>query len=235
MSRGESSLLLLATAAVWLFTNIVQVITVDDDYWMHTPVQARMLRGVIPPTNPYFPDLVLGGHYGRDLLVASASVLTGRDVFGAQVLVTSFCHSLSLAMLYLAIRRSASAVSAALGTAMAWLGVNVAHRVGLADFFQNNGAPTYMGLALLMLLFLELWRRPGGKLAGLCGLLLGIYSQVYETHFGLIVLTLGSLLAWLWLWLSRSCSRLAEGPPSPGSPQRLRPTRPSPTRASRSR
>jgi hypothetical protein len=194
LERWETVILLSAVVAVWLYVNMLQVITVDDDYWLHTPVQGRMLAGVVPPTNPFFPDLVLGGHFGRDTLVVSTALLTGRDVFGAQVLVTSFCHTLGLAVLYLALRRSGSAASAAAATAMVWLGVNVAHRVGLIDFFQNNGAPTYLILALLIFLFTELWRRPGRKLALVCGLVLGIYAQVYETHFGLVVLTVLSLL-----------------------------------------
>jgi hypothetical protein len=194
MSHRERGLLLAGVGFVWLFTNTMQVITVDDDYWMHTPVQARMLRGVIPPTNPYFPDLVLGGHYGRDKLVVSTALLTGRDIFGAQLLLTSFCHSLSLAMLYLAIRRSSGVASATAGTFLAWFGMNVAHRVGLLDFYQNNGAPTYLLLSLLMLLFLELWRQPGFNLSVLCGLVLGVYAQMYETHFGLTILTILSLL-----------------------------------------
>lgn len=196
MSRPEQGLLLTAMGFVWLFTNMMQVITVDDDYWIHTPVQARMLRGVIPPTNPYFPDLVLGGHYGRDTLVASVATLTGRDTFASQVLLTSFCHSLSLATLYLAIRRSGTATSALAGTGMGWLGVNVAHRVGLLACFENNGAPTYLLLALLGLLFIELWKQPGPRLALTCGAVLGVYAQVYETHFGLVVLTVLSLLPW---------------------------------------
>jgi hypothetical protein len=195
LGRAESVSLLIAVLAVWIFSNLLQIVTVDDDYWLHTPLQARMLRGVIPPCNPFFPDLVLGGHYGRDLLVASTSLLSGRDIFGSQLLLTSFCHSLGLALLYLAVRRGGSSAQAWSATAMAWLGSNVAHRVGLIDFFQNNGAPTYMMLALLMLLLLELWRLPSRKLAVLCGALLGVYALVYETHFGLLVLTLLALLA----------------------------------------
>lgn len=201
LPRWESAALLIMVLAAWLFTNMMQVITVDDDYWLHTPVQARMLRGVIPPTNPFFPDLVLGGHFGRDLLVVSTSLLSGRMIFGAQVLVTSFCHSLGLAVLYLALRRSGNSISAGAGTAMIWLGMNVAHRVGLVDFFQNNGPPTYLLLALLMYLFNELWRQPGRKLALLCGAVLGVYAQVYETHFGLVVLTVLCMLT--------ACSRQA--------------------------
>ncbi len=189
LGKAEKLALLSAVLGVWLYTNLMQVVTVDDDYWLHTPVQGRMLRGVIPPTNPYFPDLTLGGHFGRDLLVVSTSVLSGRDIFGAQVLLTSFCQSLGLAMLYLALRRRGTALSATAGSCMGWLGINVAHRVGLVDFFQNNGAPTYLILALMALLLCELWERPGRKLALVCGAVLGIYATVYETHFGLVVLS----------------------------------------------
>ena len=197
LSCREKGGLLIAMLFVWLFLNMMQVINVDDDYWLHTPVQGRMLRGVIPPTNPFFPDLVLNGHFGRDTLVVATSLCTGRDVFGSQVLLSSFCHSLGLAILYLALRRSGSAASATGGTFMAWLGMNVAHRVGLLDFYQNNGPPTYLTLALLVLLFCELWQRPGRKLALVCGAVLGVYAQIYETHFGLVVLTVLSMQPFL--------------------------------------
>lgn len=197
LSRGEQAGLLLAMLAAWLFLNMMQVITVDDDYWLHAPVQSRMLRGTIPPTNPYFPDLVLGGHFGRDTLVVATSLYTGRDTFAAQVLLSSFCHSLGLGILYLALRRGGNKASASGGTFLAWLGMNVAHRVGLLDFFQNNGPPTYLTLALLILLFGELWQRPGRKLALLCGAILGVYAQIYETHFGLTVLSVLSMQLFL--------------------------------------
>lgn len=210
LSRWEKGGLLLALLFSWLFLNMMQVINVDDDYWLHTPVQGRMLRGVIPPTNPFFPDLVLNGHFGRDTLVVATSLCTGRDVFGSQVLLSSFCHSLGLAILYLALRRNGSAASATAGTFMAWLGMNVAHRVGLLDFYQNNGPPTYLTLALLVLLFCELWQRPGRKLALVCGAVLGVYAQVYETHFGLVVLTVLSMQPML-TWPARKVSVLALG------------------------
>lgn len=208
LTRSERAGLMVATLSAWLFLNMMQVITVDDDYWLHAPVQGRMLRGIVPPTNPYFPDLVLGGHFGRDTLVVATSLWTKRDIFGAQVLLSSFCHSLGLAILYLALRRSGTAAAATAGTFMAWLGMNVAHRVGLLDFFQNNGPPTYLTVALLALLFSELWHRPGRKLALLCGAVLGVYAQIYETHFGLVVLSVVSMQAFL-SWPARKASLAA--------------------------
>lgn len=197
LSRLEKSGLGFALVFIWLLTNLVQVASVDDDYWLHTPVQARMLRGTIPPTNPYFPDLILGGHFSRDLLIASTSILTGRDTFGAQALVASVCHTLGLAVLYLGLRGQGGAGSAAAGTGLVWLGMNVSGRVGLIDFFHNNGALTYLTLALLICLWTELWRDPEMRLAIFVGSLLGFFSLIYESHFGLVVLALLSLMPWL--------------------------------------
>lgn len=187
-------LLGLAAIFLWCFTNMMQVITVDDDYWLHTPVQARMMRGVFPPTNPYFPHLTLEAHYGRDLWVVLVSLLSGRDIFGAQVLVTSSCQVLTLVLLYLGIRRQGSAFGAALATSFIFLGANVAHKVGLIDFFHNNGGPTYLCFAVLLFGMVELWCRPGCALALVLGLVLGHYALVYETHFGLVVLTIMTLI-----------------------------------------
>ena len=197
MSKREVLGIALAVVLVWLFTNLMQTVTVDDDYWLHTPVQFAMSRGEFPPTNPYFPDLILGGHFSRDLLIVSVSTLTGRDIFGAQVLVTSFCHALGLAVLYLGLRGQAGIGSAVGGCWLAWFGMNVSGRVGLIDFFQNNGALVYLTVALLGYLFAELWRRPEPRYCVLTGTLRGFSSLVYESHFGLMVLTLVSLLGWL--------------------------------------
>ncbi len=197
LSRAERYGLGLAMVFIWLLTNLVQVASVDDDYWLHTPVQARMLRGTLPPTNPYFPELILGGHFSRDLLIASASLLTGRDTFGAQALVASVCHTLGLAVLYLGLRGQGGAGSAAAGTGLVWLGMNVSGRVGLIDFFHNNGALTYLTLALLIFLWTELWRDPEVRLAIFLGTVLGFFSLIYESHFGLVVLAVLTLMPWL--------------------------------------
>ncbi len=194
LTRLELVILVAAALVVWLFTNLCQATIVDDDYWLHTPIQRQLSRGEWPPTNPFFPGLELGGHFARDLLIVSVSSLTGQDIFAAQNSVTSFCHSLGLILLYLALRSEGSAVSATAGTAMIWLGMNVSGRVGLVEFYQNNGALTYFLLALLMGMLMFFWKAPERRFGLGCGLLLSLLGLVYESHFGLVVLSLLSLL-----------------------------------------
>ncbi|CAN0282095.1 unnamed protein product, partial [Phaeothamnion confervicola] len=96
LSRSQCWLVGLLAGAVWIATCANQQNLVDDDYWMHTATQAQILAGKLPPCNPFFPDLELQGHYGRDLLIAGLARATGVMTFRAQWIFTSLCCSLGV-------------------------------------------------------------------------------------------------------------------------------------------
>ena len=57
-----------------------QLMSTEDDFWIHFPEANHFLAENAKPHNPYFPEFALQGHYGRDLMLASFSLLLDRDV-----------------------------------------------------------------------------------------------------------------------------------------------------------
>ncbi len=185
--------LVVAGLAIYLFTNSQQVANPDDDYWIHTPLQGLMLHGGFPPTNPFFSDIPMNGHYGRNLMLVSVGWLSGLDMPFVQVLMTDVFQLATFLLLFTTLRRATgSELQAVLGTAFMFFGINVGGRGGVMDTLQNNNAVVHMDLVLILNLVLRVWGGPtsGGRFwaAVLGGLVLGGYAIVYETHFGLVLL-----------------------------------------------
>ena len=90
---------LLTTAGLIMHTR--EVLGPEDDYWIHFPLISLLQRGDFPPPHPFFSDLVLHGHFGRDYLVAVLSWLSGGGL--AQLSSTwIFNHTLQASAFFLA-------------------------------------------------------------------------------------------------------------------------------------
>lgn len=199
MSRGGRIFALALMAFIYLYTTISQNVWVDDDYWIHTPLMGLLKAGRLPPTHPFFADITMNGHYGRDLLIAGLSSLTGGNILQTQTLLTTTVSVLAgYLMLATLLRSTGSQPAALLGVTMVTFGINVGSRVGAIDTFQNNNAIVQL-LVILYLYQLEStltgpsrWLVPAA-----CGLTLSCLSFTYETHFGLCVMATLSLLPFL--------------------------------------
>ena len=64
---------------------------IDDDLFIHLPIIKRVSMGDIPPHFPYFPDIYLRGHIGRDLFIGTLARLTSLRPELAVVYVTLAC------------------------------------------------------------------------------------------------------------------------------------------------
>jgi hypothetical protein len=187
-----SRLVLLGTSLlVWAFTNISQNLSPDDDYWIHTPLQGLLVRGRFPLEHPFFSEIPMGGHYGRDLLIAALSCLTGYDIFWLQAWHTTMAQVLAYLLLFLTILRfTGCQIQAILGSWFFLFGANAGGRGGMIDTYQNNNAMVYFQLVLLAYLIQIVWHKGRPAAAVIAGLVLGNYAIVYETHFGLMVLSM---------------------------------------------
>ncbi len=203
---GTLVFLVLAGLAIYLYTNSQQIANPDDDYWIHMPLQGLMLHGGFPPTNPFFSDVPMNGHYGRNLALVTVAWLSGLDLPFVQVLMTDLFQLATFVLLFTTLRRqTGSQLQAFLGTTFVFFGINVGGRGGVMDTLQNNNAVVHLGLVLNMHLVLRAWGggEPESGLAGrvwsavLGGLVLGGYAIVYETHFGLVILATLSTAALL--------------------------------------
>ena len=190
-------ILVVAVAALVLavITNASQMGLPDQDYWIHTALQAHMLHGEFPPKNPFFPHLILNGHYGRDLFIVAATHLSGWDTFRAQMIFTSFFQAWILVTFYAGVRhQSGSALQSVLSSIFMMLGLNVFYRAGVIDTFAAHAPASYLGLFLVVFLLVELIRNPTGGRAVLAGIVVGNHAMVYSTNFVLILFTLGPWL-----------------------------------------
>lgn len=184
---------------VLVYTNAQQIANPDDDYWIHTPLQGLMRHHNFPPSNPFFSDIPMNGHYGRNLGIVTFSYLSGADVFMSQHLLTSALQVVTLLLFFGAIRLSeANDKAALLGSLFIFFGINAGGRGGLIDTVQNNNAFVHMYLAFLLLLTLKAWQDRSKTAAVLGGLALGSYAIVYETHFGLVFFTIVGVTPILW-------------------------------------
>ncbi len=188
-------IMVLASCLVYFYATATQTVSPDDDYWIHTPLQGLMLHGNFPPTNPFFSDIPMNGHYGRDLSLVIVAWLTGVDVFKVQMVMTTVVQLLTLWLMFGALKRyTGSELQALLGVIMLFYGVDVGGRAGLMDTLQNNNAFVHLYLALSFYLIAAVWTLSSWPVAVTAGAVLGGYAIVYETHFGLVVLTVLVLL-----------------------------------------
>ena len=168
----------------------------EDDYWIHFPLISLLNRGEFPPPNPFFNDLSLHGHFGRDYIVAILTWFGG----GGEALLTSlwsFNHILSVSAFCLAFglgRRFGGIAGGFLMSSFLFFGISVGSRVGLMDTYDNNNLLVYC----LLLLFVALETNPEeSRLSdAFVAFALGVYGIVYETHLLLfcMVLFAGPLL-----------------------------------------
>jgi hypothetical protein len=212
--RMAGALLVTISALVLFYTNAQQIANPDDDYWIHAPLQGLMRHGNFPPFNPFFSDIAMNGHYGRNLGIVTFSLLSGTDVFMSQHLLTSAVQVLTLWIFFSAFWRSSGRwQTGLLATVFVFFGINAGGRGGLIDTMQNNNAFVHLYMALLLSLIVEVWKNQNKTAALLGGLALGGYAIVYETHFGLIFLTIAGLTPILLLRqaISKKAAALAVG------------------------
>lgn len=182
-------------ALTYFYAVVYQNTLPDDDYFIHAPLQGQFREGLYPLVNPFFPDIVYGGHYARNLLVATLNVFDGGELVVTQMWATVAVQLLSFAVLFLALYQATdSEVQAILGTVFVFLGGNAGARGGWLDSIDNNNPLAQALVALTFYLLMRLWKEPGWATSVITALVLGGFAWVYETHFGLMVLTGGATL-----------------------------------------
>ena len=190
-SRVGWAVLVVACGAVFVYTCLCQNLFLDDDFWIHYPLQGLLESNGLPVLHPFFSEIKMNGHYGRDLLVATAARLLETSLFHSQfwqtVLIQLSCFLTIVGLVY---RSSRCELSAVLTPLFIFFGINVGGRGGMLDCFQNNNALAYLITVSLLHLFYLVYEAPSLSRVLTSGLALGTFALVYETHFGLLGLTL---------------------------------------------
>lgn len=179
---------LLSTASLVMHTR--EALGPEDDYWIHFPLISLLHRGEFPPPNPFFHDLSLHGHFGRDYLIAVLGWLSG----GGLALLSStwiFNHSLQASAFFLAFglgKREGGNAGGFLMACLLFFGISVGSRVGLMDTYDNNNLLVYV--LLLLFAAIEANRDSGRRADVFLTLALGVYGIIYETHMLLFLMVL---------------------------------------------
>lgn len=189
MSRFQNGCLALMGLVVLGYTLYSQVQVLDTDRYLHDAHIVAFQRGVYPPVNPFFPDLAMNGHFGRDLLMATLTS-DGTDPAYTTWWVQPWIQLATLLTLFASTRAlTGSSRHGLVVTAMIFFGMNCGFRVGLFDTFDgSNGLahPQFVLLFHLMMRILEGSRWPVWLVSGV---VLGTYQLVYMTSFALLLLT----------------------------------------------
>ncbi len=194
ISRGQFIALTSCTVIIAVYTNYLHVVQLDDDYWIHTALMGLFHKGQFPPIHPFFPYIDLPGHYGRDLTLSALSLLTGGNFLTVQWVLTVLIQPMIFLLIYVWIRKESQSPMQALFCALfIFFGVNVGSRTGLFDIVQNNNPFVYLYLFLIIYIFFQVLREFRWPRALLCAMVMGIYPVVYESHYGLLCLTMGTI------------------------------------------
>ena len=206
----------LGVLALVLFLSIFylhshQLMSTEDDFWIHFPEANHFLAENAKPKNPYFPEFALQGHYGRDLMLASFSLLVERDVQRTQWIMELLLMVNSFFLWTLALRRmSGSPLGATLATTSVFMGVNVGSRVGLMTTYDNNNALVYLLLIAVLLVYWEFFQQRTRTLTAAAAFLTAVHASAYETNCVVAVgafLVTSCILAW---WAPESRRFLAK-------------------------
>lgn len=162
---------------------------VDDGFFLHISNMGLIIAGRYPPVS--FLGETLQGHYGKDLLTALMSVVYGTDFLQMEWISTTFVQLLHFLFLIHWFRvEGGRPAHGLLGAYFLFFVSAMGSHLGLVDTVDNNNAVAYFAVSLCSYLLLR-WRRTGlHGAAVLAGIFLGLDALIYETHFGLLGLTL---------------------------------------------
>ena len=182
--------LLVLTSTAFFQALLWQMHWSDDDFFIHAPLMALYLRDVFPPRNPFFPDLLLHGHYGRDLTIAAFSTLVGERFLQVQYIVTALNHAASVLIIYSTARRYLRSSTQALWAVLfAFAGVSFDSRRGLLETFTNNNTFATLFLFVSIYLYLSALARRRWGVAITAGVAVGTFALLYETSFGVLAVS----------------------------------------------
>lgn len=184
--------LVFMTGLVYFTSVSILFLNPDDDFWLHAPMQAQLLKGNFPIKNPVFPHLSYGGHYARDLCMVMFSWFSGLNLYAVQAPVTAFLMVNAFWLVFISgLRHGRSQWAAVLTSLFVFMGVNAAGRGGWLDTVGNNNPIAQVHTALLLFLLIRVLfeKVSWGQVIG-TGVLFAGLSWSYETNFVALSLAL---------------------------------------------
>jgi hypothetical protein len=194
--RLDLALVLLGAFPASALVLLYHFLGADGDDFIHYPLVALFRKGYFPHFNPYFPDVPLHGHYGRDLGLAGLTSFGGIGIGTAMAIEAWILHLATLGNVYFLARRAGGGrMGGAAAAYLVFFGVNAGFsdwlvRSGMAEVMGNNNPVAYAFLFAILDLAARIAKGATGPVVLLAGSLLGGFDIVYETHF---IFTVGGL------------------------------------------
>ncbi len=162
---------------------------IDGDFFVHIGSIGLFEEGHYPPLM-FFLGLPTGGHYGRQMLIAQVSRLSGVQFLTVDWVLTGCLSVLTFALLFFLLKGVTSSENQAmLATGMAFFAANTGSRIGLVDTLGNHNPMAYFMLTIVTWSVLRALKVGGWSIMASAAIL-GASATVYETHFGLVGLTM---------------------------------------------
>ncbi len=188
LGRAEAVILIALSSLAFFYPLLWQMWCMDDDYSVHGPLMALFLKDNYPPMNPFFPDMPYAGHYGKNLIVSSLSVLFGERFLEVQFVMVALNQSFAVLLGYLTAKRYLKNPAYALfGIMFVFMGTNNSVRKGLLETFQNNNSFVYLLFFLNIYLYFHALTKRDTASKVVAALSMGAYALVYETHYGILL------------------------------------------------
>lgn len=181
--------MVLVAVLIFLIVLNWQAGELDDDYWIHTPLQGLLLRRGLPPVHPFFPAIELRGHCGRDLIIVGLAGILRVYPITVQLWLSALVHGLGFLLLTRWLQTyTKNRAPVWMAAALFYLGTCVGSRYGFLDAYQNNNSFSFA----FNFLALYNWRRfvagPATEVRPFV-LSLAYLGICYEMLWGLVVLT----------------------------------------------
>ncbi|MFH1453388.1 MAG: hypothetical protein ABIH00_05345 [Armatimonadota bacterium] len=195
LNKTESLANNIMVATIIAYTLIFLFLVIDDDYFIHFPLVSLIAKGN-SLTNPLFPDLVMKGHYGRNLIVSGFKILANLHPFMTlYILIPLFQVSTYFLILFTSARLLKNTTEALFVTAFAFFAINSGFsdaiiRAGLFELIHNNNPFVYNFLFLSAYFFFRAVFEKSRLLNILSAVVLAGLALVYETHYIIISLTI---------------------------------------------
>lgn len=196
LSKVEVLTIGITLSVIIIITMLRLFYVIDNDYFMHFPTIGLLTKGNIPPVNPYFPYLHLNGHYMRNLMIASFSLLGGLNtVLTLYILTILIQASNFLLVLFISKKHLKTPLESLFAALFVYFGIHVGFSEivvvdGLSGFFYNNLPLVWMFFFLTVYLFFRSVLENNYWMVLFCAASLGTYAVVYESYYFIFCLTI---------------------------------------------
>ena len=193
----------LSLSIIFFYSLLALLANRDDDFVMHCPRIALIQNNFSPRINPFFPDVELHGHIGRDVFFAFLSTISQCNLLSMLLIAVPFIQISTFLLIFHLVRKMKGNDTAALLTSLfVFFGVNAgfAHMglfPGLVQGIHNNNPVVYSVFFFIIYLLVSAIKEKSAVYLLISAVTLGLFDIIYETHYAILSGTCAMLTVYL--------------------------------------